>query len=277
MDVWNMNRFLISFTFIACFFMASCLNDDEPKDKVKEIRMEVSSETGITYHWGDDMKEHPIECMLVKLPSDPDSWQPMMFGEIEGFTYERGHEYSLSVRRITLANPPADASRYSYTLIKILSERLVAEPEVPIGKDVTSIDDIEYQKLCPFNKYAVESLYYVNGNGIIEYSDGRQAPSYKNTRIYTEDVLPMDDPDWVKFQHISYQAIYSYVFSTLNAEVRLIRNESSGPMFKNVAPENEFNYIVEHLKESEELQYTLVLANVQMLGLQKLSFKIKKR
>ena len=272
-----MNRFLISFMFVACFFMTSCLNDVGPKDKVKEIRMEVSSETGITYHWGDDRKEHPIECMLVKLPSDPDSWQPMMFGEIEGFTYERGHEYYLSVRRTTLANPPADASRYSYTLIKILSERLVAEPEVPIGKDVTSIDEIEYQEGCPFNKYAVESLYYVNGDGIITYSDGRQAPSYKNARIYLENILPKDDPDWITFQHVQYQATYSYVFSPLSDKVRLIRNESSGPMFKNVVPENEFNFIVEYLKESEELQYTLVLANVQMLGLQKLSFKIKKR
>ncbi len=84
---------------IACLFMASCLNDDEPKDKVKDIRIEVSAETVVTYHWGDDKKKYPIECMLVKLPDDPDRWQPMMFGTIDGFTYERGHEYYLSVRR----------------------------------------------------------------------------------------------------------------------------------------------------------------------------------
>ena len=271
-----MKNLIIPFLFIACLFMTSCLNDDEPKDKVEEIKIEVSAETGITYHWGDDKQEHPIECMLVKLPDDPARWQPMMFNEIEGFTYERGHEYYLSVRRTTLANPPADASCYTYSLIKILSDKLVEEPEVPVDKEVTSIDEIEYQEGCPFNKYAIESLYNVNGDGIITYSDGSQAPSYKNARIYIKNILPKDDPNWTKFQHIPYQATYSFVFSPLNPKVRLIQNESSGPMFKNVVPEEEFNDIVKNLKVNEELKYTLVLANVYKLGLQKLNFTIRK-
>ncbi len=271
-----MNKLIIPFLFIACFFMASCLKDDEPKDRVEEIRIVVSAETGITYGWPDDMKEHPIECMLVKMPGDPDRWQPMMFGEIEGFTYERGHEYYLSVRRTTLANPPADASCYTYSLIKVLSDKLVLEPEEPIDKEITSIDDIEYQNLCPFNKYAIEPLYYVSEEGIITYSDGRQAPSYKNARIYLENVLSYDDPNWIIFQRVQYQAIYSYVFSPLSDKVRLIRNESSGPMFKNVVPEEDFNYIVKDMQVNEELEYKLVLANVYKLGLQNLTFKIKK-
>lgn len=271
-----MNKLTIPSLFTVCLFMTACFND-EPKDSVKEIRMEISPETGITYHWGDDLKEHPIECMLVLMPNDPGVWQPMMFGEIEGFTYERGHEYYLSVRKTTLANPPADASNCTYSLIKILDERLVVDPEVPVDKEITSISDIEYQKLCPFDKYAIESLYYIDGEGTITYSDGRSAPGYRNARIYIEDVLPKDDPNWITFQHIPYQATYSYVFSPLSDKVRLVRNESSGPMFKNVVPENEFNYIVERLEENEELQYTLVLANVQKLGLQKLSFTIRKK
>ena len=271
-----MKKLIIPFLFITFLFMTSCLNNDEPKDKVEEIRIEVSSKTGITYGWPDDKQEHPIECMLVKLPNDPDRWQPMMFGEIEGFTYERGHEYYLSVKRTTLANPPADASCYTYSLIKILSDKLVEEPEVPIEKEISSIDDIEYQALCPFNKYAIESLYYVNSDGVISYSDGRQAPSYKNARIYIEDVLPMDDPNWTTFQHIPYQATYSYVLSPLSDKIRLVPNESSGPMFKNVIPENEFDHIVKNLNMGEELEYTLVLANVYKLGLQKLNFTIRK-
>ncbi|MBD5356184.1 MAG: DUF4377 domain-containing protein [Bacteroides sp.] len=271
-----MKTFLIPFILIVCLFMTACINEDEPKDKVEEIRIDISAETGVTYVWSDGNKEHPIECMLVKLPNDPDTWQPMMFGEIEGFTYERGHEYYLSVIRTTLANPPADTYCYTYSLIKILSDRLVEEPEVPVDKDVTSIDDIEYQERCPFKKYAIESLYNVNGDGILSYSDGCQAPSYKNVRIYIEDVLPMDDPNWTTFQHIPYQATYSYVFSPLTTKVRLVRNESSGPMFKNVVPEDEFNDIVKNLKANEELKYTIVLANVYKLGLQKLNFTIRK-
>ena len=48
-------------------------------------------------------------------------------------------------------------------------------------------------------------------------------------------------------------------------------------MFKNVVPENEFKHIIEDLKENDQLQYTLVLANVNKLGLQKLSFTIIKK
>ncbi len=264
---------LLTLSFVA----VSCLKDDEPKDKVREIRIEVSAETGITYHWGDDKKEHPLECMLVKLPQDPERWQPMMFSEIEGFIYERGHEYCLSVRETTLINPPADASRYTYSLIKILSDKLVVEPEVPTDKVITSIDDIVYQEFCPFDKYAIESLFYINGNGKITYSFGDAAPSYDSARLYLEDVLPKDDPNWGKFQTVPYMAIYSYVFSPLTDNVRLVRNESSGPMFEDVVPKDEFNYIVKSLIENEEVQYTIVLANVQKLGLQKLSFRIKKK
>ena len=110
-----MKNCLISFLFFVCLTMTGCLHDDELKDKVEDILIEVSSDTGFTYAWPDDRQEHPIECMLVKLPDDPDRWQPMMFGEIKGFTYERGHEYYLEVRRTTLTNPPADASLYTYS------------------------------------------------------------------------------------------------------------------------------------------------------------------
>lgn len=136
-----MKQLIIPFLYVVCLFMASCLNYDEPKDKVKEIRIEVSPETGITYHWGDDKKGHPIECMLVMTPNDMCGWRPMMFGEIEGFTYERGHSYFLIVRQTTLANPPADASCYTYSLIKILEDRLIANPQVPIDKEVASINE----------------------------------------------------------------------------------------------------------------------------------------
>ena len=119
-------------------------------------------------------------------------------------------------------------------------------------------------------------MYYVSGDGIITYSDGHQVPSYENARIYLENILPKDDANWVTFQNIQYQATYSYVFSPMSDKVRLVRNESSGPMFKNVVPEDEFNYIVKDMQLNEEVEYTLVLANVYKLGIQNLTFKIKK-
>lgn len=271
-----MKRIIISFLAIITLILVSC-SDDEPKDIVKEIRMEVSAETGITYDLFDDKREHPIECMLVMSEEYPGEWQHMPFGTIEGFTYERGHEYYLRVKKTTLANPPADASNCKYSLIEILMDKLVVKPEVPVDKEITTLDDIEYQELCPFDKYSICDLYIIDNNGAISYGNGSKMPSYDAARIYIEDVLPKDDPNWIKFQKVSYMAIYSFMNSPLTDKIRLVRNESSGPMFKNVVPENEYEYIVKSMKPGEELKYTAVLANVHKQGLQRLSFTIQKK
>ena len=252
-------------------------SDDEPKDSVKEIRMQVSAETGVMYVWGDDKKENPIECMLVMLEDNPGVWESLGFNSIEGFTYVRGHEYYLSVRRTILANPPADASDRTYSLIRILQDRVVTEPEVPVDEEITSEEDIEYYDLCPLEKYAVSKGYIVDENGKIFYDDGSLLPSYDMARIWLEDVLDKGDPNWVKFQSVPYQATYSFVLSPFTDDIRLVRNDSHGPMFKDVVPEDEFTHITQTMQSGEEVRYTLILANVYKKGIQKLEFTIKKQ
>ncbi len=119
-----MNKLIITILSIACLFMASCSHDDEPKDKTELITMWVSAETYTKYQWGDDNEKHPIECMQVKCSPDG-KWETMIFGTIEGFEYEKGVEYELSVRRTTLFNPPADSSLYTYRLERIISHRII--------------------------------------------------------------------------------------------------------------------------------------------------------
>ncbi|MBQ8501073.1 MAG: DUF4377 domain-containing protein [Bacteroides sp.] len=236
--------------------------------------MSVSSETGVMY---PPFFEEGVECMLVMSEDNPGVWEHLGFGAIEGFTYERGHEYYLRVIRTILANPPMDASNRTYSLKDIIEDRIVAKPEVPIEKEIQSEDDIEYQDLCPFEKYAIAKELIVDDNGQIFYADGDPLPSYDAARIWIENVLDKGNPNWVKFQSVPYQATYSYVFSPLTEDIRLVRNESSGPMFKNVIPENEFTHITQEMKSGEELKYTLILTNVYKKGLQKLEILIEKQ
>ena len=266
-----MNKLITSFLFITVFLLSAC-SDDEPQDSVKEIRMLVSAETGVMYAWGDDKKENPIECMLVKTEGDSEEWQPLGFNSIEGFTYIKGHEYYLSVKRTILANPPADGSDRTYSLIRILQDRLVTEPEIPVDEEITSEEDIEYQDLCPFEKYAISKGYIVDENGKIVYDDGYDSmlPSYSSARIWLEDVLDKEDPNWVKFESVPYMAIYSFVLSPFT-------DESHGPMFKDVVPEDEFTHITQSMQSGEEVRYALILANVYKKGLQKVEFTIKKQ
>lgn len=274
----NKNFFrMLLMAFLAVVGLTACSDDDGPKDSAKEIRMLVSAETGVTYAWGDDMKENPIECLLVKTEGDSEEWQNLGFEQIKGFTYERGHEYYLSVKRTILANPPADASDRTYELIRVLEDRLVADPEIPIDKEIKTEADIEYYDLCPFEKYAISKEFIVDKDGKILYGDGSSLPSYEHARIWLEKVLDMEDPNWVKFQTAPYQAYYSFVLSPFSDNIRLVRNESSGPMFKNVVPEDEFTRITQSMNSGEEVRYALILANVYKKGLQKVEFTIKKQ
>ena len=262
------------FLLLAVFAISSCSSDDdEKKDSVKEITIYVSSETGESYGFNST----PEECMLVKFDNPNGEWEHLGLYRIEGFTYVKGHEYELRVKMTTLANPPADGYSHRYLLVKIVQDKLVKETETPTDNSVKSESDIEYQELCPYNKYETEDNYIVDGEGNIYKGNGWPKPSYEHSRIYVENVLDKGDDNWVKFNSIPYQAYCSYVISPLTDDIRLVYNEDDGPLFKDVIPESEFEYITKKMNSGDKLQYYLILANVYKKGLQKLKFTITKQ
>lgn len=262
------------FLLLAVFAISSCSSDDdEIKDSVKEITIYVSSETGESYGFNST----PEECMLVKFDNPNGEWEHLGLYRIEGFTYVKGHEYELRVKMTTLANPPADGYSHKYLLVKIVQDKLVKESETPTDNSVKSESDIEYQELCPYNKYETEDNYIVDGEGNIYKGNGWPKPSYEHSRIYVENVLDKGDDNWVKFNSIPYQAYCSYVISPLTDDIRMVYNEDGDPLFKDVIPENEFEYITKKMNSGEKLQYFLILANVYKKGLQKLKFTITKQ
>lgn len=262
------------FLLLAVFAVSSCSSDDdEKKDSVKEITIYVSSETGESYGFNST----PEECMLVKFDNPNGKWEHLGLYRIEGFTYVKGHEYELRVKMTTLANPPADGYSHKYLLVKIVQDKLVKETKTPTDNSVKSESDIEYQELCPYNKYETENNYIVDGEGNIYKGNGLPKPSYEHSRIYIENVLDKGDDNWVKFNSIPYQAYRSYVISPLTDDIRMVYNEDDGPLFKDVIPESEFEYITKKMNSGEKLQYFLILANVYKKGLQKLKFTITKQ
>lgn len=262
------------FLLLAVFAVSSCSSDDdEKKDSVKEITIYVSSETGESYGFNST----PEECMFVKFDNPNGEWEHLGLYRIEGFTYVKGHEYELRVKMTTLANPPADGYSHKYLLVKIVQDKLVKETETPTDNSVKSESDIEYQELCPYNKYETEDNYIVDGEGNIYKGNGWPKPSYEHSRIYVENVLDKGDDNWVKFNSIPYQAYCSYVISPLTDNIRMVYNEDGGPLFKDVIPESEFEYITKKMNSGEKLQYFLILANVYKKGLQKLKFTITKQ
>jgi heat shock protein HslJ len=67
----------------------------------------------------------PQKCYQVK--ARPEDEYRLFYSPIQGFEYEPGYVYQLTVRVEPIANPPADASAYSYTLVEVISKTPAAE------------------------------------------------------------------------------------------------------------------------------------------------------
>ena len=113
------------FAMLAAFSLASCGSDDDYKDKVEQVIVFVSAETGVYYDmWLDMERENPIIGMQIREEGSC-VWRTVSLYTITGFTYEKGNEYELLVKKTTLANPPQDSSNIRYELIRIVSQRKI--------------------------------------------------------------------------------------------------------------------------------------------------------
>ena len=272
MKIWR-NIFVMCAALLS---FASCSSDDD-KDITKEIIMNVSAEPGVMYDLFDSMGEHPIECMQVMTEDEPGRWQNLYFSEVKGFTYERGHEYVLRVKRTILANPPQDASNRTYELVRILADKKVEDVAEPVEKEVKSEADIEYEQQCPVEKYAIAKggEYMVDAEGKVTYADGTPTPEFdKHAQIYLENILDKSHPLWQAGAR--YMATYAYVLSPLTDEIRLVPSSHSGFLFKHILTESEMAHVQQSMKQGETLHYALILCNVYKRGIQKVGFTIKK-
>jgi uncharacterized lipoprotein NlpE involved in copper resistance len=274
----NKKAIITAMLALAVFSLASCSNDDDNKDITKEIIMNVSAEPGVMYDLFDSMGEHPIECMQVMTEDEPGQWLYLYFSEVKGFTYERGHEYVLRVKRTILANPPQDASNRTYELVRILADKKVENVAEPVEKEVKTEADIEYEQQCPVEKYAIAKggEYLVDADGKVTYADGTLTPEFdKHAQIYLENILDKSHPLWQAGAR--YMATYAYVLSPLTDEIRLVPSTRSAFLFKNVLTESETTHVQQSMKQGETLHYALVLCNVYKRGIQKVEFTIKKK
>ena len=274
MKIWR-NIFVMCAALLS---FASCSSDDDDKDITKEIIMNVSAEPGVMYDLFDSMGEHPIECMQVMTEDEPGQWQNLYFSAVKGFTYERGHEYELRVKRTILANPPQDASNRTYELVRILADKKVEDVAEPVEKEVKSEADIEYEQQYPVEKYAIAKggEYMVDADGKVTYADGTPTPEFdKHAQINLENILDKSHPLWQAGAR--YMATYAYVLSPLTDEIRLVPSTHSSFLFKNILTENEMAYVKQSMKQGETLHYSLVLANVYKRGIQKVEFSITKK
>ena len=115
----------IAFALLTAFSLTSCSSDDDNEDKVEQVTVYVSSETGVYYDmWLDPERENPIVGMQIQEKGE-NRWRTVSLYTIMGFTYEKGNEYELLVKKTIITNPPQDASNVRYELIRIVSQKKV--------------------------------------------------------------------------------------------------------------------------------------------------------
>ena len=85
------------------------------------VRLYVSAEMG-NYDWGIPQMDD-AHCMKIR-ESVNVGWTNVPFNKIEGFTYEDGNAYELSVEKITLHAQPTDdrCQTVQYVLQEIISQ-----------------------------------------------------------------------------------------------------------------------------------------------------------
>lgn len=118
----DMNKQTIITALIAVLLgLVSCSSDNDYEDKVEQVTVYVSAETGLFYNVPNTTLE---EGMMIRVDGE-DHYICVAFNTIAGFTYEKGNEYELLVKKTKLANPPKDSGSIRYELIRIVSKKKV--------------------------------------------------------------------------------------------------------------------------------------------------------
>ena len=112
---------IITILLAAILGLASCNRDSIYEDKVDQVTIYVSAETGLFYNVPNTTPEEGMRILI----EGEDHYICVAFNTIAGFTYEKGNEYELIVKKTTLANPPKDSGSIRYELIRIVSKKKV--------------------------------------------------------------------------------------------------------------------------------------------------------
>ena len=115
----NKKSIITALLALVAIGLVSCNSDNNYEDKVEQVTVYVSAETGLLYNVPNTTPEEGMRILI----EGEDHYICVAFNTIAGFNYEKGNEYELLVKKTTLANPPKDSGSTRYELIRIVSQR----------------------------------------------------------------------------------------------------------------------------------------------------------
>lgn len=155
-----------------------------------------------------------MQCLLVKKPGDKDF--NLFYDNIQGFDYQEGFTYTIWVKETLKAPPiPADASMYTYTLVKVIAKKPLA------GCANTTTDN--KKPLSGLNVSLTKTLIINEEKGQCEGN-----PDAKCLLIKEEDKKEFE---------LFYQNIEGFVFEEGYRQTILVSERHvANPMVKQTAP-----------------------------------------
>jgi heat shock protein HslJ len=133
-----------------------------------------------------------MQCLEVKKGKK----RELFYDTISGFEFVSGYNYRLLVKRETVENPPQDASKYQYTLLKILSKKSVSQTDLAGTKwTIGSLNgmsfasgSLEFSQNRIFAKFcnSISGTYSIQGNQF-------HSPLLASTLMYCEgDMMKLE-------------------------------------------------------------------------------------
>jgi heat shock protein HslJ len=110
---------LIPFLALAVL-VGACSQGSQPQPDISLPETIIQKTVYIGPHLVDCVGVAPQKCMQVK--ENPGDDYKLFYGQIDGFDYEEGYEYKLTVKEQTVDNPPADGSSIQWTLVSVESK-----------------------------------------------------------------------------------------------------------------------------------------------------------
>lgn len=148
-----MTKRFFTITLIAAIIFTACITNQKSAEKTIYIGPELQScMAGVA----------EILCMQVKWTKEQEEWE-YFYGNIEGFNYEPGYEYELTVKEEKIKNPPAGGSQLKYILteeisktkVEIFTDEKLKKPFTSTHIFVAQFEGINYRicngmtTLCP--------------------------------------------------------------------------------------------------------------------------------